>query len=395
MTYSYSRKRKIAKKLYILLLLFFSIEFIGWGAITIYRVVIFPLSLFLMAITFSMPRLKVANIVNLGWVIYFLWYCLCQFITSDNPLFPIFTIPLAITITNFISLKEPIDIDYPSIFVWYLVPHIVAVIVGSDYLMDGARFCGAHDDANFCGQLISISLLSALFLFKRKLGVLRGTFFLMILVLDAVLLFLTGSRGAMLSIVLVLVVMLLLRPIHRGYKIAIIGGGVLFVVFLLHYIQTLPDFVSPDDSLIDSVLCRFKSDNFDEGGGRVDLWETALSRMFGGGYFFTPIGHIAATQGSINKYTHNTFLDFLVENGIVVGLIMVFLIIRTLLGLLKKVTKKRMTVWDTDFVFLILCSMSQFFFISAITEKIVWLFILSAFALKKKYSVNIQHSKIV
>lgn len=378
-------KRRIAKELFVLLLLFFSIEFIGWGAITIYRVVIFPLSLLLMMVTFSMPRYRVASLVNVGWVIYFMWFCLCQFLTDDNPLFPLFTIPLALAITNFLLLKEPIEVDFAKIFVLYFIPHIIAIAIGSDYIMAiGGRFCGAHKDANFCGQLLSVSLLSALMLAMRNPKLILKVMYLLILIIDALLIFWTGSRGTMLSIMLVLVIMLLLTHMKKALKSAIVIGGVLAIVFLWLHIQALPDFVSPGESVIDSVLCRFKSDNMDDGGGRLELWEMAWERMFSGGYFFTPIGHIAATLGSINKFTHNTVLDFLVENGIIVGTIMVCVIFMTILKLLKKIAHKQLTIPETILTYIYICALSQFFFISAISEKIVWLFILCAVAIRKK-----------
>lgn len=301
--------------------------------------------------------------------------------------------------TNFLLLKDPIDIDYSSIFVWYFVPHIMAVFLGGNYLMDadtgGMRFCGAHVDSNFCGQLLSISLLSAYMLFKRTDGLIKRLLYGFIIVLNAILIFLTGSRGAMLSIALVFVIMLLSSSISRRLKTFIILSGVVSFFLLVNYINSLPDFVLPEDSLIDSVLCRFKSDNLEEGGGRVELWGTAVERMFDGGYYVLPLGHIAATQGSINQYTHNTILDFLVENGIIVGLIMVAIIMSTYLSLLRKVSNNRLTIWESEFVYFCICSMSQFFFISAISEKIVWIFIFGAIAIKSKYSHPVRvHSKV-
>lgn len=318
-----------------------------------------------------------------------MWFCLCQLMTNDNPLFPIFTIPLAIAITNFILLKETVEIDYASVFVWYFMPHILAFLLGFNVLMEedsGGRFCGAHSDANFCGQLLSISLLSSFFLFKRDNGFLRRLLFLTIIVLDAILIFLTGSRGAMLSLVMVMIIMLITSQLKQSIKFLIVLAGAVSVILLINYINSLPDFVLPDESLIDSVLCRFKTDNMEGGGGRLDLWGTAIERLFSGGYFMMPLGHIAATQGSINKYTHNTFLDFLVENGIIIGIIMVIIIISTICVLLKRVSKNKLTLWDSEFVYLCVCSMSQFFFISAITEKTVWVFIIGAIAIRTRAS---------
>ncbi len=100
-----------------------------------------------------------------------------------------------------------------------------------------------------------------------------------------------------------------------------------------------------------------------------------------------PVGRKAAMAGVRNEYTHNTFLDFLVENGTLIGiidlLIIVFAIIRTIIYQIKGYLSKNNFV----FTLLALSLMSQLFVLSAISDKIFWLmvvFLMSLPVLKTK-----------
>ena len=372
--------RKAAKIILVLLLLLFSVEYIGEGNLSVYRLGIFPLAL--LGCLFVSPSPKYSNFGHSVTIfsIYLIIYSLCLLIHNDNYLFPIFTIPLAYFLFAIWFSREPFDIDYAKIFSFYSVPHIFALVSGRANFAFG-RFAGLHYDPNFCAIFITIATISSFFLIIReRQSFAKRMFFCILLVVDIILLLLTGSRGGIMSLLAVGLIMFFSS--HAKFRLKIIVGLALISIGLsiFAYIQSLPDFVSPEDSIIDSFLVRLKPDTVEEGGGRTEVWEGVWNRIFSSGDWITPYGRLNAMQGFMNQYTHNSYLDFLVENGIILGIIIVVSYLIALFKSFIRLKKNKINKNEIPYLWCCYAVSFEMFFISAVSQKIFWIFFFFVFA---------------
>ncbi len=374
-----------------------SVEYLGDGVISVFRVVIFPLTLLGVIYTCNAKR-KTVKISNVLWVLYFLWFSLCMVHTHDNVLFPLMIIFMAIFMNNaIIDNRGLLEIDYARILVLYGVPHIVVLLLGVANFDEG-RFAGLHEDPNFCGVFLSISAISAvLLLLHRKDSFFKKLIYALILIADLLLIVFSGSRGAILTTITMFALLFMMSEVKTWFKITAIIAVILIIHYGLIYIDSLPDWVSPEDSIIDSVLCRFKPESMSDGSGRAELWETAVERIHEHSAYILPVGHVEATRGTHNGFTHNTWLDFLVENGVLVGGVFVVLLLASMFKCYRLILRKKVTQYEKEMIFVSYCVLIQFLSLSAITQKIVWIFIFFLFAISnssKPHRVKVVENNI-
>lgn len=384
MEISYTKKEKQIKTIFSLIILFFSIEYVGGEGLSVYRAIIFPLSCIGAYLTSGMPRREQSNISIMIWSVYFIYMAFCLLSNGGNWLFPLFTIPLTIFLVNFYSLKKPIFVSFPPLLVFFGLPHIIAYFMGMGF-ENGYRFTGMHKDPNYCGAFLAISLIAGFFLLKRSKRYLVKSLILFIVLLDLVLIFMTASRGAMLSVILVGVVWIIFSKIGKVWKVGSVIVLSISFFYLIQYINELPFWVSSSESLIDSILCRFKPENAYEGSGRTDLWEYALTKMQNTGYFL-PIGSKAATEGFGNDNSHNLFVELMVETGMVQGIIFDFILAFIVFIVCQKSLWGKMSKEDSDTVSILVVYFPILFFLSALMQKTTWLCILIFFSLYHNYS---------
>lgn len=139
--------------------------------------------------------------------------------------------------------------------------------------------------------------------------------------------FLTGSRGALLSLLLIATVLLLVKA--KGNKKNIIKV-LLFVLVLLIALQIIPSL------LPEELAIRFSLDYIEETGttSRTKIWDALLTRFFKDDTFSILFGKGLSTTVLYNTYdnhvAHNAFIDILIGTGFV-GLILYLIVIISLL----------------------------------------------------------------
>lgn len=369
------QKRDKLDIIYVLILLFFSIEYIGTGTISVYRLVIFPLTI--IGLGMFGWRGKSSNYsVIIVFVLMMVWYTIARLGVNDNWLFPLFNIPLGVFLFKYWSIRPEPPVDYRKIFSFYSVPHILALLTGLA-TWQGTRFAGAHNDSNFCSIELLFAIIASYYLLinKEEKKVVRYLG-LINLVISGGLLFLAGSRGAFFSLFIVVFINLIIAPVKKVYKIAFVIASVVVFSYLRAYIDMLPDWVDPEQYPVDAFLSRFKPESLMYGSGRDEIWNGVMSKLERGSYFFIPLGREAAMAGLRNEFTHNTFLDFVVENGIIVGLLDLVIIGISILRTGFALLKKELSANNRVFAFCAFALMAQLFTLSAISDKLFWLMIL-------------------
>ncbi|MBC2245267.1 O-antigen ligase family protein [Listeria booriae] len=124
---------------------------------------------------------------------------------------------------------------------------------------------------------------------------------------------LTLSRGAIISLVIVLVLCLLVGSV-RSKLMMVLGAVGFFLLANLFFDQFM------EVSLWELLLERFGTVSEDGGSGRFDIWTDGLAYfmdkpLFGIGSFNFQAYHSFAAGKAI--FMHNSFLEILVETGIV------------------------------------------------------------------------------
>ena len=79
-----TRRKKILKKIYILILLLFSVEYLGWGEISVFRVGIIPLCLIGILYIYSERKINKYYTYVLFTTVYMIYFSMCLFVTNDN-----------------------------------------------------------------------------------------------------------------------------------------------------------------------------------------------------------------------------------------------------------------------------------------------------------------------
>ena len=269
-------------------------------------------------------------------------------------------------------MRKKIGVDYSKVFVWYSFPHIISILLGVENY-DGGRFAGLHEDPNFCGIFLGFSIISCVELLLRNSITKKWKLLILLLLsVDFVLLFTTGSRGAILSLIIIASLLFLNTKIKTIWKILTILVVCFLVWRVYQYVLTLPDWVSPSESVIDSVLCRFKPDSMAEGSHRNVLWDAVIYKLKNSNPL-VPIGMKAAMRGQLNDYPHNTFLDIMVDNGFMVGIVVSIIIVFWGIKSYFKVAKRKFYGYDNVFMWCSLSVLFQLTFLSAIQQKIFWI----------------------
>ena len=374
-------KDKMISKFYQLILIFFSIEYIGDGVLSVYRLIIFPLSCLCLLLLLSKPKQRYVLSLSFFISVVLGWLAICQLFLNGNVFSPLFTLPFVLCIIQFIGLKSHLVVNYSLIFSLYSIPHILSVLFNKYELLAG-RFCGLHNDPNFCGIYLSIAIIGAVFYifnienskFFRFLQILN-------IVISVLLLFWTGSRGAMLIFFIVIALYFYSsRKIHVAVKFVVTACAIYSFFYITRYIESLPVWVDPDINLIDSILCRFQSEKMESGSHRTMLWQTAFSEMEANNAYIYPIGSEYAMRSTPNGYAHNTFIDFLLEMGLIPGFLFDIVIFVAIFKLCKNIYYKK---YDNELLvlcFLSVLVLSQLFLLSAYSQKITWLVIIFLFS---------------
>ena len=357
-------------KIISIILLAFSIEYLSFGELSIYRVIILPLSLYGL---FKYRSLSgSASKYNVFVLFFMIYFALCCMYTETNPLFAVLCLPFMLYIGNTISSGVLSKVNVARIFSLYSLPHIFAYIFLRQYaFLEEGRFNGLHIDSNFCGiyLLVALAASSNLLLFSNEHRYEKLFDFLNCIVCFYFI-FITASRGALVTCLLLVAFLLFKSNLNKIFKYFIVVAIMIGSVYLDNYIDSLPIFVSADDGYVDFILSRFKEENLEGGSNRIDFWSMAFSAIFKEAPYI-PVG--TNFLGRI-FYTHNSYIDLLLELGLIQGSLFicfyVFNLFTTLKYILKPCSIQEMVIYAAAIIVSI-----SLFILSADRAKLFWLMV--------------------
>lgn len=219
------------------------------------------------------------------------------------------------------------------------------IIIGgyqNEYSNDLVRISGGLTDPNAMAVDSLVALSFALFLLnevKVKAKINRVIFLFMVAV-SAYALIMSFSRGGMLALFLMTVMYL-----KRKYKFIKIIFCSIFIFLILFIIYK---YIIPSD-FRETLSMRFDFDEAKETGGsnRMGIWTAYLARWMY--YFITGTGfgncssvlqqHSTGVEVSLNYVTHNQYLLYFVEQGLL-GLILYLNYIVRGIKVIEKTSKK-------------------------------------------------------
>lgn len=231
---------------------------------------------------------------------------------------------VVIIISSFLIYKNDSTYFHVATFSFALISIVLSIeflAVGDEFVRDVHTILGNVDrkgwaDPNYFGAVVGmgilISLIEILFYennFKQKI------FYLVTIILSIYTIISIASRGAIVSLIVSFMVLLLFSKIQIKYKL---------YSFL---IVTLFFFVMYQLGFLDLLLLRFVSDEGDL-GGRGYIWETRLSHFFSDlnvFQWFFGIGREQALTLGTGRILgfHNDFISVLVCYGFI-GLVCLF-----------------------------------------------------------------------
>lgn len=178
-----------------------------------------------------------------------------------------------------------------------------------------------------CGFVIIVALLLSTLFKDKKVNI---TAFLSLVVCAGIIVF-SGSRGAMLMAVTMVIAWVILEALDKKF-LPIIVFGILCALLLSSY-WFLPDFVQSRLNIVTLIK--------DGGSGRSRIWRAAferfgegniVKRVYGYGYgsFKNAVHYIA--PGHTEAYeSHNIFINMLIEGGAVGLSLLLFAFAKTFL----------------------------------------------------------------
>ncbi|MED3689600.1 O-antigen ligase family protein [Peribacillus butanolivorans] len=207
---------------------------------------------------------------------------------------------------------------------------------------DYPRLIGLLDDPNifiFFNTLFFSFYLTNLKGFKHSIG----------FILCVITSLLTFSRGGILALILVVILYLLLANFSKKIKMMTVS------LLCLVGIYAAGSFIQIDfNEIIASRITDFSTDG---GSGRFELWSQAINYfmsnpLFGIGAF--NFSDYYAFEHNEKLYVHNTYLEVLVESGIIGFLFYISFLLMLVITLFKaKLHKEKPFIVLTLFAFLI------------------------------------------
>lgn len=212
------------------------------------------------------------------------------------------------------------------------------------------RLVGFHSDPNLFGY---INILFVFFFLnnldnkKNKIGALLST----------IVIFLTFSRGILLGFFLGLIVNMFYLEKNTRKSKSIIFPIIIFLVERTLYLTT-------NINLVELLIGRFSATMSDGGSGRSEIWRNGLSLfkqhpIFGIGIYNFLDYNIMVFGG--RHYMHNTYLEILVESGLVGFILFLLLLISIYLKIKDSIKQNR------DAVFLMPVFMATLVILTSLT----------------------------
>ncbi|TKJ32796.1 MAG: hypothetical protein CEE38_22185 [Planctomycetes bacterium B3_Pla] len=288
---------------------------------------------------------------------------------SSNPtygrdktiLFCFMVVPLIIFLPNIIA-----NIKSLQVAVFIIVLTLVIYVFASVLLRLQMSSIEGRISALFgviqAGQFLGLGvIISWLYINLRRRGDPRRIFFFYLSLLSALLLFMTGTRVAILAIVVTMLftywfmhIDWLKRIINQPHKtyITIVLGALILLTSSFALKRTLPEGVYSRYTSIEHFFSNFTPD-------KIRYWQDSRSRTLNyfsavEGFLSNPLrglgagGYVDAlgkyhririlTDGIVRAYPHNVVLEFAVEQGIL-GLVLIFCVLYLNLKIILRLRK--------------------------------------------------------
>ena len=314
----------------------------------------------LMAILLAFTMRKKSYVVTDSKVLWFFWLLiLCRFfydIFVANHLLPIgwkidiFSYMVPMTILPMLVLQKVFKcINYNTVLFWVYGLLAVAVIMAfvnnpamlysSDVQLKASNSSGVIATGH-----MGLSVLILTFYIYRHYSLSKEVKYIMIpiVVLSLYVFLRSGSRGPILSALVVFVVALLSVSKNKLKSLMWLVAAFIFLYLLSDYILDWIESISP------VLVNRFekKMDNGGQLNDRIDLYIWAwnefknhplLGSAFGiYSYWFSDAGV---------SYSHNAFLDTLMQSGVIGGVVFIYLYIKAILAEIRLLVANHPVAW--------------------------------------------------
>lgn len=234
-----------------------------------------------------------------------------------------------------------------------------------------ADVIGPLDMAYISSMIIGVTLF---YLYGNKVTIKNVLISLCVIAINIVPFFLGASRGAFLSILFALLVIVLSKP---SVKVLLkVLCTVSFLMLLVYHLT---------DNLGDGLISRINDigESRSTGGEanlRITIWKQALSQ-----FESSPIiGHGLQTKG-ILMYPHNLFIETLLTTGVLGFIPMLLLIFLAFRKSVKIIRTRKEYIWIVA-LFLI-CFVQSMFSFSIYSNKWFWIASALLFTIKTKTSI--------
>lgn len=189
--------------------------------------------------------------------------------------------------------------------------------------VDGKRFSGLSGNANEFAVYLSVAEIMLLYFYKTGKGKFSKFIILSLALFFIMPIFLSGSRGAALFLVLALVWMVWRWGKKDFWIIFLFIGFIILLSFFLppEYIQRMQQIPADIINQSDTVGFRYSLWNY-----AIALWRQKPVFGIGPGMFYY---YSIDFLGTKHLLTHNTYITFLTENGIVGLSLFLFIVFRS------------------------------------------------------------------
>ncbi|MEK6494835.1 hypothetical protein [Myroides odoratimimus] len=331
---------------------------------------------------------KITNFLNsllilICYVIVLFFFSMLDVRIEEERLNLYFTSFLVFGITG--VLYSQVLIDYRTFFNTILVISILCLPIV--YSIDSRNFNSGEEASGFYmgvsyGILrFLLAIIIIVFLTKKT----KKTLFLSLVVGFFYIAFYLkyGTRGALLSLLLFLLLLYLLKKDVLNYRVLTLFGFLAFLslLFFQEGVLFLDGFLNKNDISIEAVskMAYMINSNIELSNGRETLYNYAFqdisqSPILGLG--------ISSYESRYNIYVHNFLIQGLYEGG----LIMLFLFVGVLLLFFKLIVNNRLPKNDKVFLIYVFCSgIIELFFSNVLWRSVFfWYFVCLIFMYRKK-----------
>lgn len=213
-------------------------------------------------------------------------------------------------------------------------------------------------DPNNQAAFLAIGIAIALFKLFSNVRIYKKVMYIMAIITNSYSILLTGSRGGLLTIVILIVLYILFFA--KSLKIKVLSIATISLIVYAAY--RLASLYLPTDIF----LRLFTFSTYGEGSGRTEIWNNALNYMRSNPIYYL-IGSGWGAYWGLNGYKvmlHNTFLGIFFE----MGLVGVFLFFYPIVRATMLLTKKKVYLP----VFILIAGFVPCVFLEAINKRFFW-----------------------